>query len=211
VSKASVEDIEVYQQQGWGQPLGFGATPALVVIDFTVGFADPAVLGGGNISSAIERTQQVLAAARAARIPVAFSRHVYEEDGSDRGLFNRKAPVLNSLTPESRIAQIVPSLAPLAGELILDKRYPSIFFRTDFASWLTIRQVDTLIITGCTTSGCIRASAVDCLCSGFRPIVLADCVGDRAIGPHEANLFDLRQKYADVVDSRVALERLGAR
>lgn len=211
MSEASIEDIAVYQKQGFGQLLGFGATPALVVIDFTVGFADPTVLGGGNIPSAIERTEKVLAAARAASIPVAFSRHVYEKDGSDRGLFNRKAPIINSLTPESRIAQIVPSLTPLPGELILNKRYPSIFFRTDFASWLTIRQVDTLLITGCTTSGCIRASAVDCLCSGFRPIVLADCVGDRATGPHEANLFDLRQKYADVVDSQVVLERLGAR
>jgi maleamate amidohydrolase len=205
------EELAVYKKQGWGQALGFGNSLALVVIDFTVAFADPAVMGGGNIAAAIARTERVLAAARAARLPIAFSRHVYEEDGSDRGLFNRKAPILNTLTKDGAISQIVPTLRPLPGELVIDKRYPSVFFRTDFASWLAMRQIDTLLLTGCTTSGCVRATAVDCLCSGIRPIVLVDCVGDRALGPHEANLFDLKQKYADVIESQVVLDRLKAR
>lgn len=139
MSSANRDELGVYQKQGWGQPLGFGNSLALVVIDFTVGFADPAVFGGGNIPAAIARTQSVLAAARAARIPIAFSRHVYQPDGSDRGLFNLKSPVLNSLTTDSPVSQIVPTLRPAPGELMIDKRYPSVFFRTDFAGWLTMR------------------------------------------------------------------------
>ncbi len=201
-------DVNVYRQQGWGQRLGFGKSSALIVIDFTQGFADPAILGGGNIQQAIDNTVGVLAAARAAGIPIAFTRHVYAADGSDRGLFNLKAPILNSLVPDAQASQIVASLKPRSGELLLDKRYPSAFFRTDFASWLTVKGIDTLIITGCTTSGCIRASTVDCLCSGFRPVVAGDCCGDRALGPHEANLFDLQQKYADVLDSSAIISHL---
>lgn len=201
-------DINIYREQGWGQSLGFGQSPALIVIDFTRGFADPSILGGGNIRSAIDRTVRVLAAARAAHIPIAFTRHVYAADGSDRGLFNLKAPILNSLAPDAPASQIVDELRPEPGELLLDKRYPSAFFRTDFASWLTVNGIDTLIITGCTTSGCIRATTVDCLCSGFRPVVVRDCCGDRATGPHEANLFDLQQKYADVLESGAVIDHL---
>lgn len=203
-------DVNVYRQQGWGQRLGFGNSCALVVIDFTQGFADPKILGGGNIAQAIEATGPVLSAARQARIPIAFTRHVYAADGSDRGLFNLKAPILDSLVPDASASQIVAALKPQPGELQLDKRYPSAFFRTDFASWLTVNGVDTLIITGCTTSGCIRATTVDCLCSGFRPVVARDCCGDRALGPHDANLFDLQQKYADVIESGAVIQHLKA-
>jgi len=203
-------DINVYRQQGWGQRLGFGKASALIVIDFTQGFADPGILGGGNIQQAIDNTVGVLSAARAAGIPIAFTRHVYAADGSDRGLFNLKAPILDTLVPDAAASQIVAALKPRPGELLLDKRYPSAFFRTDFASWLTVNGVDTLIITGCTTSGCIRATTVDCLCSGFRPVVARDCCGDRALGPHEANLFDLQQKYADVLDSGAVIQHLRA-
>lgn len=203
-------DVNVYRQQGWGQRLGFGKSCALVVIDFTQGFADPQILGGGNIAQAIEATGPVLSAARQAGIPIAFTRHVYAADGSDRGLFNLKAPILDSLVPDASASQIVAALKPQPGELQLDKRYPSAFFRTDFAGWLTVNGVDTLIITGCTTSGCIRATTVDCLCSGFRPVVARDCCGDRALGPHEANLFDLQQKYADVIESGAVIQHLKA-
>jgi maleamate amidohydrolase len=208
MSAHDTADINIYRKQGWGQSLGFGHSPALIVIDFTQGFADPAILGGGNIQSAIDHTVRVLAAARSADIPIAFTRHVYAADGSDRGLFNLKAPILNSLVPDAPASQIVEQLRPRDGELQLDKRYPSAFFRTDFASWLTVNGIDTLIITGCTTSGCIRATTVDCLCSGFRPVVVRDCCGDRASGPHEANLFDLQQKYADVLESGAVIDHL---
>jgi maleamate amidohydrolase len=208
MSSHDAADINIYRKQGWGQALGFGRSSALIVIDFTQGFADPAILGGGNIQSAIDHTVRVLAAARDAEIPIAFTRHVYAADGSDRGLFNLKAPILDSLIPDAPASQIVEQLRPQSGELRLDKRYPSAFFRTDFAGWLTVNGIDTLIITGCTTSGCIRATTVDCLCSGFRPVVVRDCCGDRASGPHEANLFDLQQKYADVLESGAVIDHL---
>jgi maleamate amidohydrolase len=193
------DDTSVYRRQGFGQTLGFGAASALLVIDFTNGFADPGVLGGGNISGAIRNTVTLLAAARSAHLPIVYTRHAYAADGSNFGLFNIKLPTNNLLTIGSPNVEIVPELAPVAGDLVLDKQYPSAFIGTTLASWLTARRVDTVVVSGCTTSGCVRASAVDAMCAGFRPIVVRDCVGDRAEGPHESNLFDLQQKYADVV------------
>ena len=193
------DDTSVYRRQGFGQTLGFGAASALLVIDFTNGFADPGVLGGGNIPDAIRNTVTLLAAARSARLPIVYTRHAYAADGSNFGLFNIKLPTNNLLTVGSPNVEIVSELAPALGDLLLDKQYPSAFVGTTLASWLTARRVDTAVISGCTTSGCVRASAVDAMCAGFRPIVVRDCVGDRAEGPHESNLFDLQQKYADVV------------
>jgi maleamate amidohydrolase len=200
-----MSDIDVYRAQGFGQQLGFGNKIALAVIDFTKGFADPQILGGGNIREAIQNTIILLRAARDRGWPVVFTRHVYKADGSNHGLFNVKLPTNNLLIDGSEAAEIVPELAPRPGELVLDKQFPSAFFGTTLASWLTQRGVDTLVVTGCTTSGCVRATAVDAMCSGLRPIVARDCVGDRASGPHEANLFDLQQKYADVLSSNEIL------
>jgi maleamate amidohydrolase len=192
---------EVFARQGFGQKLGFGKRPALVVIDFTNGFADPSVLGGGNIADAVRQTVGLLAQCRAAAMPIAFTRIVYAADGSDHGLFSIKLPANRTLTPDAAVSQIVPALAPLPGELILDKRYPSAFFGTHFPTWLNVNQVDTLIVTGCVTSGCVRATVVDAISYGYRPMVVRDCVGDRAIAAHEASLFDMEQKYADVMGS----------
>lgn len=199
---------EIYSRQGFGNRLGFGQRAALVVIDFVNGFADPNVLGGGNIPTAIAETVPVLAMAREHKLPIAFTRHVYAADGSDRGLFNIKLPTNNRLTVDSDLAQIVDELKPTAGELVLDKRYPSAFFGTHFATWLTIHRIDTLIVTGCVTSGCIRATVVDAMCHGFRPVVIRECVGDRALEPHNANLFDIEQKYGDVITKSELVAKL---
>lgn len=196
---ASETASQIYARQGFGNRLGFGKRPALLVIDFVNGFADPDVLGGGNIPEAIENTAPLLDALRSKGLPVAFTRHVYADDGSDHGLFNIKLPTNNKLTVSSTLGQVVDELKPRDGELVLDKRYPSAFFGTHFATWLTTKGIDTLIVTGCVTSGCIRASVVDGMCLGFRPMVIEECVGDRAIAPHEANLFDIQQKYGDVI------------
>jgi maleamate amidohydrolase len=208
------QDTAVYERQGFGRRLGFGESAALVVIDFTKGFADPNILGGGNIPDAIAHTRELLAAARKAGIPVAFTRHAYAADESNFGLFNAKLPTNNLLKVGHPNVEIVPELFPKEGELVIDKQYPSAFIGTNLASWLAGKRVDTLIVSGCTTSGCVRASAVDAMCAGFRPMVVRQCVGDRAEGPHEANLFDLQQKYADVVsldETRVYLENLPRR
>ena len=192
-------DLDVYVKQGFGLRVGFGARPALLIIDFINAFNNPEQLGGGNIREAIDNTAQLLALARHLELPIAFTSHVYAEDGSDDNVFLRKLPGTCILRPGTRETEIVGELEPRPGERVLRKHYPSGFFGTDLASWLTVRGADTAIVTGCTTSGCVRATVVDAMCHGFRPIVPRECSGDRAIGPHEANLFDMDQKYADVM------------
>ena len=204
---------DIYARQGFGQTLGLGRRPALLVVDFTNGFADPEMFGGGNIRDAILATGPVLEACRRRRLPIAFTRIVYAADGSDAGLWCRKAPRLRELTEAAPASHIVAELAPLPRERIVTKTQASAFFATDLAPWLVNLGIDTVVVTGCTTSGCVRATVVDAMSWNFRPIVLGDCVGDRAIGPHEANLFDMGQKYADLMtaaDFLDALDRLPA-
>jgi len=193
-------DIDIYRQQNFGNRLGFGRRSALLVVDFTVGFNDPALFGGGNIDAAISRTVGLLEFFRSAKLPTAFTRVVYADDGSDANLLTRKVPALGMLTEANPAGQIVASLTPRAGELVVRKTHASAFLGTALVSWLLEQQVDTLVIAGCTTSGCVRASVVDANGHGFRPVVARDCVGDRAAGPHDASLFDMEQKYADVID-----------
>lgn len=194
-----MSEADVYRKQGFGNQSGFGAQPALLVVDFVNGFNDPDLFGGGNIPQAIAHTAILLAAARKAAVPVCFTRVVYAADGSDAGVFCLKAPGLKILTEDHSSSAIVDALAPQPGEYVLRKTQPSAFFGTDLTGWLVKRRVDTVIVTGATTSGCVRASVVDALSYNFKTIVATDCVGDRALGPHEANLFDMGQKYADLM------------
>lgn len=193
------DETGIYASQGFANATGIGQAPALVIVDFVLGFTDPAHFGGGNIRPAIERTVALLALARAQGWPVAHTRVVYADDGADCGAFVRKVPPLAGLTDTSPLSQIVPELPPAPGELVLRKRMPSAFFETGLAGWLAFRRVDTVLIAGCTTSGCVRATVVDACSHNFRTVVLTDCVGDRAMAPHEANLFDMGQKYADLM------------
>lgn len=204
-----MRDSEIYARQGFGRSLGAGARPALLVVDFVEGFADPAMFGGGNIADAIAASRALLALCRERAMPIAFSRIVYAADGSDRGVWCEKIPRLALLTEDAPASRIVPELAPLPGERIIRKTQASAFFATDLAAWLLGRGVDTLIVCGCTTSGCVRASVVDAIAWNLRTIVVEDCVGDRARAPHEANLFDIAQKYADVVPLARLESRLG--
>lgn len=189
----------VYVRQGFGRTLGLGRRLALLVVDFTNGFADPTIFGGGNIRDAIRATGPVLDACRRHGLPIVFTRIVYAADGSDASLWCEKVPRLRELTEAAAASQVVAELAPLPKERIVRKTQASAFFGTDLAPWLVGHDVDSVIVTGCTTSGCVRATVVDAMSWNFRPIVLSDCVGDRALGPHEANLFDLGQKYADLM------------
>ena len=203
-----MSDLDIYRQQGFGNRSGFGARPALVIVDFVNGFDDPALFGGGNISPAIARTTEVLAACRRHHVPVAYTRMVYADDGSDAGVFCLKAPGLTILTETAPASQIVPALTPLPGEYIVRKTQPSAFFGTNFANWLISKQADTLMVTGCTTSGCVRATVIDAMSYNFRTVVVTDGVGDRALGPHEANLFDMGQKYADLLTAAEVIAHL---
>jgi maleamate amidohydrolase len=206
-----MSESDVYRRQGFGNRSGFGRRPALLVVDFVNGFNDPAQFGGGNIPAAITSTRPLLERVRERGLPVAFTRVVYADDGSDRGVFCLKAPGLAGLTETARASQIVPELTPVAGEYVLRKTQPSAFFGTNLANWLVSKGVDTVLVAGCTTSGCVRASVVDAMSFNFRTIVVTDCVGDRALAPHEANLFDMGQKYADLLTREevvAELERL---
>jgi len=203
------DEIRTYEKQGFGNTLEPKAPYGLLIIDFVNGFADPEVFGGGNIPQAIERTQEALALARERGWPVAHSRIVFADDAADRNIFALKVPGMATLSEDNPNSAIVPELAPAAGELVVRKTVPSAFFATGLAPWLTQKGVQTLLVAGCVTSGCVRASVVDAMCWGFRPLVLEDCVGDRALGPHEANLFDMRQKYAAVMTLDEARQAIG--
>ncbi|MDP7424323.1 MAG: isochorismatase family protein [Rhodospirillales bacterium] len=192
-------DLDVYEKQNFGNSSGIGTNPAMLIVDFVNGFADPEQFGGGNIQAAIDKTVDLLAFARAQNMPVASTRVVYADDGSDHGVFCLKAPGLKVLTEDAPASQIVDALAPIDGEYVVRKTQPSGFFGTDLADWYQGWGVDTVLVTGCTTSGCIRASVIDAMSYNFKTVVVTDCVGDRALGPHEANLFDMGQKYADLM------------
>ena len=195
----------VYERQNFGNSVGFGRRPALLVVDFQVGFIDPEVFGGGNIAAAVAATVPLLKGMREIGAPVAYSRAVFDAAAGDGGTFALKVPALYKLADAAAISQIAPELAPKPGELVFRKIGPSAFFGTALMSWLTKRQIDTLIVTGATTSGCVRASVVDSCSYAFRTIVAADCCGDRALEPHDANLFDMGQKYADLMSGAEAL------
>lgn len=203
-----MSETAIYAQQGFGNTCGWGESPALLIVDFVNGFNDPAMFGGGNIPEAIQQTQRLLVQARRSQIPVCFTRVVYAADGSDAGVFRLKAPSLGVLTEEHFSSQIVAELTPVEGEYVLRKTQPSAFFGTDLSAWLAMRRIDTLLITGCTTSGCVRASVVDAMSHNYRPIVVTECVGDRAMAPHEANLFDMSQKYADLMSVEDVIQKL---
>jgi len=202
------EDLDIYEHQGFGNEIGFGQRPGLVIVDFVNGFTDPDQFGGGNITDAITKTRDLLVKVRGLGLPVAFSRVVYAEDGSDAGVFCLKAPSLKALTEDAPESQVVDDLVPVDGEYVFSKTQPSAFFGTNLAAWLVSKQVDTLLVAGCTTSGCVRATVIDSMSYNFRTIVVSDCVGDRALGPHEANLFDMGQKYADLMPSAAVIARL---
>ncbi|SCU76290.1 Maleamate amidohydrolase [Cupriavidus necator] len=205
------KEIGAYQRQGFGNELELAAPFGLLVVDFVNGFADPDVFGGGNIREAIANTVPLLAVARREGWAIAHSRIVFADDGSDHNIFSMKVPNMLSLQERERNSAIVEELAPRAGELVVRKTVPSAFFGTSLAAWLTQRGVRTLAVAGAVTSGCVRASVVDAMQHGFRPLVLSDCVGDRALGPHQANLFDMEQKYATVTTRAEGLAAIGVR
>lgn len=199
------KEAATYERQGFGQTLEMTPPYGLLIVDFVNSFADPQMFGGGNIPQAIARTVTLLAHAREQGWPVAHSRIVFADDDSDRNVFGMKVPGMVTLKEDSPASAIVPELAPAKGELVVRKTVPSAFFGTSLAPWLTQHGVQTLLVAGAVTSGCVRASVVDAMSWGFRPLVVADCVGDRAIAPHDASLFDMAQKYATVAPLQEAL------
>lgn len=179
------------------------------MIDLIVGFTDPEKPLGADLSAQLSETRRLLDAARTAEIPVYYTTVAYEEaDLRDAGIWAKKMAGLMTLREGTEEVEVDPSIGRLPGEPLLTKKYASIFFGTDLLSRLNSLGVDTLLIAGCTTSGCVRASAVDAVQYGLRPMVVSEAVGDRSSAAHEQSLFDLQAKYADVVKSDEALEYL---
>ena len=203
-----MSEADVFSRQGFGVELAVEGPCALLIVDFVNAFADPQQFGGGNIPQAIDNTVALLAAARQRQWPVAHSRIVFAEGGSQDNIFAMKVPGTRRLTEDSNDSQIVDRPAPLPGELVVSKSVPSAFFGTMLAPWLAQRGIKTVLVTGATTSGCVRASVVDAMSWGFRPVVVTDCVGDRYEPAQQASLFDMGQKYATLLTHERLLEIL---
>lgn len=200
-------ETDIFVRQGFGQALGSLGQAALLIVDFVRGFDDVDAFGGGNIHAAIGATAILLSATRGARIPAAFSRIVYPADAPPT-VFQQKVPSLRGLVAGSAQIEIVPELAPCAGELVVDKQAPSMFFGTSLHQWLAAQRIDSLLVTGCTTSGCVRATVVDAMSLDYRCFVVESCVGDRSLTAHASSLFDMQQKYADVCALSWALQQV---
>jgi maleamate amidohydrolase len=193
-------DLQQNYRGVFDSALGFGRNPAVIVVDFIRAYTEPgSPLYAPAVVEAVKATMPLLEAARRKGIPVVYTRVLYHPSGADGGLFVRKVPALRRMVEGEPLAEIVPELPPKPDDVVLIKQYASAFFGTSLAAMLTARGIDTLVITGCSTSGCVRATAVDAMQYGFRPIVPRECVGDRHDGPHQANLFDINAKYGDVV------------
>jgi maleamate amidohydrolase len=196
--------------RGYGQaPIEPGERPAVLVIDLQYAFTDPAFPMGGAelIERAVENTARVLHAARAAAVPVYQTVVAWRDDGADIGLWPVKLPLLREVTLESRWAQVDERLWDDT-DVLLVKKWPSFFHGTPLFSLLTAAQRDTVIVTGCTTSGCVRATTVDSFSYGFRTLVPEDCVGDQGRDAHESNLRDVHRRYAEVTSSDAVVEYL---
>ena len=187
--------------------LGFGNAPALILVDFVQAyFAKDNPLYAG-VEDTLSSALRVRDAARRAGVPVIYTNVVYQT-GADGGIFFKKVPALDAFMAGNPLGDWPECLQPGDGELVVSKQYASAFFGTSLAATLTAAGVDTLIITGVTTSGCIRATCVDTISHGFIPIVVREAVGDRHEAPHEANLFDMNAKYADVLDEATVIHHL---
>jgi nicotinamidase-related amidase len=195
------EELAANERRGLTRVIGFGAKPAVVVVDYTRAFTEPgdAMPLAADFAAEIAAAVQLLEAARAAGAPIYFTAPVYDEpDLADAGIWAIKVPASVTLRAGTPGAELDPRLGRGPGDALVIKKYASAFFGTDLASRLTARGVDTLLLCGCTTSGCVRASAVDGLQHGFRTIVVLEAVGDRNPAAHRQSLLDMQAKYADI-------------
>jgi nicotinamidase-related amidase len=210
IERAIEEFWRGVRSQGLGGRTGFGDRPALLVVDMSCAFTDEASPLGADVSPAVAEIQRLLAAAREAGVPIVFSTVSYDAELVEAGVWPRKIPGQRVLVEGSRWVEIDPRLARRPGETLLVKKYASCFFGTPLAAQLTAKGVDTIVVTGVTTSGCVRATAVDGCSAGFRVIVPRQAVADRWGPSHAMSLFDIDMKYGDVVDVEEALAHLGA-
>ncbi len=199
---------EIYERARLGQSVTLGTRPAVLVVDFSRGFTDPECAMGSDLTEEVEATKRLLDVAREAGAPIIFTTIGFEENLKDGSLWLQKAPALADLQIGGKWVGIDPRLERRQDETVILKKGASAFFGTNLPSILVSQNVDTIVMCGATTSGCIRATAIDLLQHGYPTLVPRECVGDRAQEPHEANLFDIQAKYADVVSIEDALSYL---
>jgi maleamate amidohydrolase len=197
---------EDYQSAGFSGRLGFGEKPALILVDFVEAYFDKDSPLYAGVEDTLASAIRLLDAARDAGIFRVFTNVAFMPGGANGGVFMKKVPTLSIMEEGRPLGAWPTGLVPQDDELVITKQYPSAFFGTSLASTLTAMEIDTLIITGLTTSGCVRATCVDTCSSGFRPMVVKQAVGDRDERPHEANLFDMNAKYGDVIEETEALD-----
>lgn len=204
----STSELEANYSAAFGASLAPGQRPALLLIDFVAAYFDPGCELYAKVDAALASALRVRDAARLKQVPVIYTNVRYQAGGADGGIFFRKIRPLRHFVAGNRLGNWVDGLEPHENEIVVTKQYASAFFGTSLAATLTSLSVDTVILTGLTTSGCIRASCVDAISCGFIPIVVADACGDRHPEPHRANLFDMNAKYADVISESDAVKYL---
>jgi len=202
---ADEEALEQNYKRAFGKRIGFGRKPALILIDFVEAYFDPGCALYAGVEDALASALRLQKVARECGVPVIYTNVVYKPGGLDGGRFYQKSMVLHHFVEGSPMGAWPKGLSVAPGELVISKQYPSAFFGTSLASTLVAMGVDTLIHTGLSTSGCVRATCVDSCSHGFIPIIVREAVGDRHPAPHEANLFDMDAKYGDVVGEAEAV------
>ena len=193
------DDLTANYKKAYGNRIGYGIKPALILVDFVAAYFDPTCNLYADVEGNLQSALRVREAARAAGVPIIYTNVVFHPSGVNGGRFFQKALPLKNFLEGNPMGNWPEGLAPDASELVISKQYPSAFFGTSLASTLTAQGIDSLIITGVTTSGCIRATCIDTCSHGFIPIVVEEACGDRHDAPHQANIFDMNAKYADVV------------
>lgn len=197
-----------YEKAGYHARQSWGARPALVLIDFANAYFDPEaqLYGGEGCQTALDNAAILADAARAAGVPVIFTEVKYQPGGGDGGAFYAKVPALSCFDAGTETQKLARPLQVMDDDIVITKQYPSGFFGTSLASTLHFMKIDTLVLTGVTTSGCVRATCIDSISHGFVTLVVEDAVGDRAEEPHRANLYDMSAKYADLLTTPQATE-----
>lgn len=199
-----MDDVKANYAGAFDGHLAFGDRPALLIVDLVMAYLNPSSPLYAGVENALASNERLVALAHESKIPVIFTNVVYEPGGTNGGLFYKKIPALRAFDAGSPLGAFPPSLQPAEHDLVISKQYASAFFGTGLAGTLAEMDVDTLVITGLSTSGCVRATALDALQYGFAPFVVREACGDRHPAPHEANLFDLQAKYAEVVSEAEA-------
>jgi len=197
-----------YDSIGFSERIGYGERPAILIIDMCRGITEREFKMFIDMETHIPRIQAIVDAARVIRAPVIFTTVAYHQDLADAGTFGKKVPVVQELIHGSPLVEIDPRLPMVDSDHLLTKKFPSAFYATHLQSMLTSQRVDTTIIVGNSTSGCVRATLIDAVSGGFRAIVPRDCVADRVPLSHDVNLFDIDSKYGDVTDSEEVVQYL---